>query len=578
MRPASQNENIHLQIGLKQRNEGVVEQHLIEISDPNHARYGQHLSVDEIHDIISPSADTITLVHAWLLDHNIHDAAFSPSKDWVSVVIPIGKAEKLLQTSYKEFKHDEDGSTLSRAPEWSLPLHLHDHIDVVQPTTSFFRAARDQNLPRQQDASVAVERREITAEAKRNVEVATEQDSIDDICSVHLTTPRCLRTLYGTINYTPQAPDLNKVGLTNYLNETNRRRDIHLYLKTYRPSIADAAYEFPIVRIANAPDQQGPLTKFQMNNFLQFEGAMDAELLLVFTYPTPMTAYSTGGSPPFQPDLQTPTNMNEPYLTWLNYALAQNDLPQVISTSYGEPEQTVPESYARRVCAGFAQLGARGISLLFGSGDAGVGADGTCYSNANPERRVFLPNFPAGCPWVTSVGATKGFTPEVATEFFASGGGFSNYFKMPQYQKSTVNAYIAGLDGLHHGLYNPTGRGYPDVAAQGNRDAFGWNNRITWNGGTSASCPTFAAVISLVNDALLAKGKPPLGFLNPWLYDVAQDALTDVTGGSSFGCNTTGFPAKDGWDAVTGLGTPNFKALVDAAFEQYGGWDGHGLS
>ena len=136
------------------------------------SRYGQHLSVDEIHDIISPSADTITLVHAWLLDHNIHDAAFSPSKDWVSVVIPIGKAEKLLQTSYKEFKHDEDGSTLSRAPEWSLPLHLHDHIDVVQPTTSFFRAARDPNLPRQQDASVAVERREITAEAKRNVEVS----------------------------------------------------------------------------------------------------------------------------------------------------------------------------------------------------------------------------------------------------------------------------------------------------------------------------------------------------------------------------------------------------------------------
>ncbi|KAK3680762.1 hypothetical protein LTR37_021070 [Vermiconidia calcicola] len=394
---------------------------------------------------------------------------------------------------------------------------------------------RDQNLPRQQDASFAVERREITAEAKRNLEVGAEQDSIDDVCSVHLTTPRCLRTLYGTINYTPQAPDLNKVGLTNYPDETNRRRDIHLYLKTYRPFIADAAYEFPIVRIANAPDQQEPLTEFQMNNFLQFEGAMDAELLLVFTYPTPMTAYSTGGSPPFQPDLQTPTNTNEPYLTWLNYALAQNDLPQVIR----EPEQTVPEAYARRVCAGFAQLGARGISLLFGSGDAGVGADGTCYSNANPGRRTFLPNFPAGCPWVTSVGATKGFTPEVATEFFASGGGFSNYFKMPQYQKSTVNAYIAGLDGLHHGLYNPTGRGYPGVAAQ---------------------------------------GEASTRLLESWLYGVAQDALTDVTGGFSFGCNTTGFPAKEGWDAVTGLGTPTFEALVDAAFQQYGGWDGQGLS
>ena len=87
-------------------------------------------------------------------------------------------------------------------------------------------------------------------------------------------------------------------------------------------------------------------------------------------------------------------------------------------------------------------------------------------------------------------------------------------------------------------------------------------------GGTSASSPTFAAVISLVNDALLAEGKPTLGFLNPWIYSGAYAALTDVTRGSAIGCNTTGFPAQVGWDAVTGWGTPNFGKLVAAAMNK----------
>lgn len=84
-----------------------------------------------------------------------------------------------------------------------------------------------------------------------------------------------------------------------------------------------------------------------------------------------------------------------------------------------------------------------------------------------------------------------------------------------------------------------------------------------WNGtqlivdGTSASTPTMAAVVSLVNDALLAAGKPVLGWLNPWLYQHGGSrGFVDVVSGSAAGCNTTGFPAAEGWDAVTGFGSP----------------------
>ena len=124
---------------------------------------------------------------------------------------------------------------------------------------------------------------------------------------------------------------------------------------------------------------------------------MDAETILGITWPTPLTAYTTGGSPPYNPDALTLMDTNEPYLTWLQYVLAQSNIPQVISTSYGDDEQTVPYSYATSVCNGFAQLGARGISVLFASGDNGVGPTKDCFTNDGKNTTTFLPAFPGGC-------------------------------------------------------------------------------------------------------------------------------------------------------------------------------------
>lgn len=73
------------------------------------------------------------------------------------------------------------------------------------------------------------------------------------------------------------------------------------------------------------------------------------------------------------PPNSTAENDSEPYLEFLQYLLAQKNPPQTISTSYGDEEQTVPVEYAKRVCGMFAQLGARGVTFLFSSGDSGVG-------------------------------------------------------------------------------------------------------------------------------------------------------------------------------------------------------------
>lgn len=128
--------------------------------------------------------------------------------------------------------------------------------------------------------------------------------------------------------------------------------------------------------------------------------------------PIEVTSYSTGGAPPSISTIDTPDNGSEPYLIWLKYILGLKSIPQVISTSYGDEEQSVPKSYAIRACQEFAQLGARGVTLTFGSGDGGVGDSPGCFA-VGTNQSMFLPSFPASCPYVTTVGATKNFDPEV---------------------------------------------------------------------------------------------------------------------------------------------------------------------
>lgn len=99
--------------------------------------------------------------------------------------------------------------------------------------------------------------------------------------------------------------------------------------------------------------------------------------------------------------------------------------------------------------------------------------------------------------------------------------------------------------------------------------------------GTSAAAPTFAAIVSLLNDVRIASNRTPLGFLNPFLYSKGVQGLTDILTGNNPGCGTEGFNASQGWDPgecfgfvhdissrrtyeyrlVTGLGTPKFEVL-----------------
>ena len=154
---------------------------------------------------------------------------------------------------------------------------------------------------------------------------------------------------------------------------------------------------------------------------------------------------------------------------------------------------------------------------------------------------------------VTTVGATTNQPDEVAASF--SGGGFSNLFPQPAYQSAAVASYLSKLGTNATGLFNATGRAYPDVAAYGTRYDIVSGSAQLIVSGTSCSTPTFAAIIALINDQLLSKGKSVLGFLNPWLYSTAADqgGLNDIVEGNNLACSsgTTGFYAAEGWDPVS---------------------------
>jgi subtilase family serine protease len=193
------------------------------------------------------------------------------------------------------------------------------------------------------------------------------------------------------------------------------------------------------------------------------------------------------------------------------------------------------------------------------------------------------PSWPASSPWVTSVGATRFHNDVVDGEeaavgeedHFGSGGGFSAQFPVADWQKKVVDEFIANPSA---GLPDPSkcswakgGRGTPDVSALGTGFAVVNQGQPLPGGvgGTSASAPTFAAMIGLINDERIKAGKSALGFLNPMIYQ-NMDAFTDITIGSDRiarggGPLPYGFNVTKGWDPVTGVGTPVYSKLKEAA-------------
>ncbi|VDC03354.1 unnamed protein product [Peniophora sp. CBMAI 1063] len=535
---------IDLRIKLKSADPDALVSTLTAVSDPSHERYGAHLSFDEASKLVAPHRDTHSIVGEWLSAHGISEDTVRPvfTGDWLLLeAVPVSTANTLLDASYELYTHQETNATILRTLSYSLPSRLHEHVRVVAPTTFFGNPEPFRATSHISPNAVVLDNDDDVRNA-----VPTSDATVPATCARAIT-PACLKALYNTTGYTPLATDRNILGVAGYLDEFAIQADLTSFANRFLTGASNAT--FKLVEINGGQNNQ---------NEPGVEADLDIQYTTAMSFPTPQIYYSTGGSPPFIPDDNTPTNSNEPYLDFLQAFITQNPLPQTLTTSYGDDEQTVPFDFATEVCNMFATLGTMGTSVMFSSGDFGVGGS-DCRTNDGTNTVRFQPIFPATCPFVTSVGGTTRVNPEVAAGL--SSGGFSNFFAQPSYQSAAVSAFLAANGNTFAGLFNATGRGFPDVAAQAENFQVVLGGQVVNVAGTSCASPTVAGIVSLLNDFLLSQNKPTLGFLNPLLYSTGVAGLNDITSGSNPGCGTAGFTARAGWDPVTGLGTLDFGKL-----------------
>ncbi|KAH9046089.1 subtilisin-like protein [Lactarius hengduanensis] len=518
---------IDLYIALKPQRENALVDALYEVSEPGHPKYRAYLTKEQVAELVAPRPETLELVNSWLEHHAISSSSISITHGGSALMlkgVSVTQANTLLGASYQLYRHVESGETIVRTVGYSLPVALHWHVLTVAPTTSFGseydigRACDDAIEPRKSQFRHAV----------------------------------VLRWLYDTRTYTPNAYGENVLGVVGFLGDYPSPTDLTAFMQKYRSKAGDATFTVVDVN-GGGYDPTHPNEEANMD--IQYASAM--------AYPTPQIFYSTG---------QGPSGRENYFMSWLDHILAQDDIPQTISLSYSNEEHSVSREYAFYVCDQFAKFGARGVSVILSSGNDGVG-EGTCLRKDGTVR--FGPTFPGTLhesrtltalphfcsPFVTVVGGTTDYEPEVAADL--SGGGFSDYFERPSYQQEAVTPFLQDLGNRYQGLYNASGRGIPDIAAQavGFQVFFKGNEQV--EEGTSLAAPVVAGIISLLNDWLIMTGQEPLGFLNPWLYGRGIRGLNDITEGSNPGCGTDGFSAIAGWDPVTGLGTPDFREMLE---------------
>ncbi len=227
--------------------------------------------------------------------------------------------------------------------------------------------------------------------------------------------------------------------------------------------------------------------------------------------------------------------------------------PSIISISWGGPENSWTAQARNALNSACQDASTMGVTVLAASGDDGA-SDGSTGGTPTVD-------FPAASPYVVGCGGTKltisgtGISSEQAwNELSASegatGGGVSEVFALPSYQQT------AKVPKAPNGF---VGRGVPDVSGDAD-PVTGYNVVVDGQsaviGGTSAVAPLWAGLLALINQSLGSN----VGYVNPLFYSASvAPAFRDITTGSN-----GSYSAGPGWDACTGLGSPNGAALLKA--------------
>ena len=239
--------------------------------------------------------------------------------------------------------------------------------------------------------------------------------------------------------------------------------------------------------------------------------------------------------------------------------------PSVISISWGSAESTWTDQSMTSMDEAFQEAATLGVTVCVAAGDNGS-SDGVTDGKDHVD-------FPASSPHALACGGTslQASSSSIKSEVVwndgaqggAGGGGVSSYFALPTWQSGLKTTDGSGKTTAL------TKRGVPDVSGDADPET-GYSVRIdgtnTVIGGTSAVAPLWSGLLARINQLA---GKP-VGLLQPVLYQ-NPSALRDITQG-----NNGDFYASVGWDACTGLGSPNGTAVAGLFTTSAGGATGTG--
>ncbi|XP_054829079.1 tripeptidyl-peptidase 1 [Eublepharis macularius] len=523
-------EQLSLTFALRQRNVERLAELVRRVSSPDSPDYGHFLTLAEVQALVKPSSLALNTVHKWLETYGVGDCRAVHTLDFLQCPMPANVAEQLLLgAQFHRYRSNDSNAVRSPFP-YTLQKELVEHVEFVGGLHRF---------PAERKAVI----RGWAAEKSLPWQAA--------LFSFHLgVTPAVLRKRYNLTESDVGSAPNNSQACAQFLEQYFHQADLAEFMHLFGGSFPHHSSVDKVV------GHQGC-------GKAGLEASLDVEYLMSTGANISTWVFSNAGRHESQ----------EPFLDWLLLLSNTSVLPWVHTVSYGDDEDSLSQAYMARVNVEFMKAAARGISILFASGDSGAGC-----RKVSGGKHVFRPSFPASSPYVTTVGGTSfqhPFLVSAEVTDYISGGGFSNVFPMPSYQTAAVKRFLSTAPKLPpSSYYNSSGRAYPDLAALSDNY---WvvTNRIPvpWVSGTSASTPVVGGIIALINDRRLQRGLPPLGFLNPALYQLQKRgpsaAFYDVTQGCHLSCldatvEGQGFCAAPSWDPVTGWGTPNFPALLHA--------------
>ncbi|KAL9120611.1 MAG: hypothetical protein Q9187_002837 [Circinaria calcarea] len=241
---ASPNAKLSVRVGLTQRNLHLGPKYLQEISDPVSLKYGKHWTVEQIVDFFSPADESIKSVRAWLKQAGISEdrQSLTPKRGWIWFESYVREMEALLNTEYHLFQHRETRDHYIGCDDYSIPMGLRPHIDVITSTVSSSRRGTKDIRTRSNRGSSShqVILGAVSTQHSGVESLAISDESLEN-CGQSMT-PYCIRALYRIPpNNATDLQEGNNLGIAAF-GQSYDQEDLDLFFSNYASNIPNGTH------------------------------------------------------------------------------------------------------------------------------------------------------------------------------------------------------------------------------------------------------------------------------------------------------------------------------------------------